>query len=165
MVRISYCSMRWWWSPLCNRPTCLDFYSVHWNSPGVELSLHSDTLLWFRLIQFLLFLINYSCSVVEAANTHFIVFVLTRDLNLRSTAFMEGTLTFMFDPGLKTDDLQHSRRCHSHRELNLRYTALEEDTLTFTLELEPTIYCIQGWHANLHTGTWTHDLLHSRRAR
>ena len=127
MVRISYCSMRWWWSPLCNRPTCLDFYSVHWNSPGVELSLHSDTLLWFRLIQSLLFLINYSCSVVEAANTHFIVFVLTRDLNLRSTAFKEGTLTFMFDPGLK-----------------------------------PTIYSIQG--GALHTGSWTYDILLSRRA-
>jgi hypothetical protein len=31
------------------------------------------------------------------------------------------------------------------------HTALEEGTLTFTPGLEPTIYCIRGGHANLHT--------------
>jgi hypothetical protein len=28
MVRIRYCWMRWWWGPLCNRPTCLDCYNA-----------------------------------------------------------------------------------------------------------------------------------------
>ena len=39
----------------------LDFHNLlaNWNnSPGVDMSLHSDTLLWFRANQSLLFLFN-----------------------------------------------------------------------------------------------------------
>jgi hypothetical protein len=64
-------------------------------------------------------------------------------LNLRSTAFKEGTLT-------STPPIT--------RDLNLWSTVFKEGTITFTPGLEPMIYSIQGGHANLHTGTWTYDL-------
>ena len=57
MTRISNNSMRWWWGPLCTRPTLylinilswIFIVLAHWNnSPLVDMLLHSDTLLWFR---------------------------------------------------------------------------------------------------------------------
>jgi hypothetical protein len=43
------------------------------------MSLHSDTLFWFRANQSLLFLLNAACVLNgEATNTNFIVFGLTR---------------------------------------------------------------------------------------
>jgi hypothetical protein len=41
----------------------LDFYSASFNSPRVDMSLHSDTLFWFRANQSLLFLLNPVCLV------------------------------------------------------------------------------------------------------
>ena len=49
----------------CNRPTrWVGFFIVlaHWNnSPRVDMSLHSNTLFWFRANQSLLFLLNAAC--------------------------------------------------------------------------------------------------------
>ena len=56
--------MRWWWGPLCSRPTDLVFFIVlaHWNnSPRIDMSLHSDILFWFRANQSLLLLLNATC--------------------------------------------------------------------------------------------------------
>ena len=59
MARTSYILMRWWWCPLCSRQTHLSWIFVvlaHWsNSPWVDMSLHSDTICWFRA--------NYTCSL------------------------------------------------------------------------------------------------------
>jgi hypothetical protein len=64
MVRTSLFSTRWW-CPFCSRPTrWVGFFIVlaHWNnSPWVDMSLHSDTLVWFRANQSLLFLLNAAC--------------------------------------------------------------------------------------------------------
>jgi hypothetical protein len=57
-------SMKWWWGPLCTRPTRLVGFLVlvHWNSrPQIDKSPHSDTLSWFRANQSLLFLLNAAC--------------------------------------------------------------------------------------------------------
>ena len=54
-------SMKWWWCSLCSRSTCWVgfFFIAHWkNSPRVDMSLHSDTLSWFRAKQSLLLLLN-----------------------------------------------------------------------------------------------------------
>jgi hypothetical protein len=53
-------SMKWWWGPLCTRPTRLVGFLVlvHWNSrPQIDKSPHSDTLSWFRANQSLLLVI------------------------------------------------------------------------------------------------------------
>ena len=51
---------------------------AHYNkSPRVDMSLHSDTLFWFRANQYLLFLLNAAC-LAEKQNINFIVFGLTR---------------------------------------------------------------------------------------
>jgi hypothetical protein len=55
--------MRWSWCPLCTRPTrwvaWIFMVLAHWkNSPRVDISLHSDTLFWFRANQSLPFLVN-----------------------------------------------------------------------------------------------------------
>ena len=51
----SYISMRWWWwwCPFCTRPTpaYLNFNSAE-TSPRIDMSLHSDTFSWFRIIAF-----------------------------------------------------------------------------------------------------------------
>ena len=59
-------SMKWWWDPLCSRPTrLLVFFFIvlaHWNNnASIEMSPHSDTLSWFRASQYLLFLLNAAC--------------------------------------------------------------------------------------------------------
>jgi hypothetical protein len=64
MARTSLFSMRWWWGPLCTRPTRWVGFLVlaHWNnSSRVDMALHSDTLSWFRANQSLLFLLNAAC--------------------------------------------------------------------------------------------------------
>jgi hypothetical protein len=65
MARTGWLSMRWWWILPCSRPTrWVEFFIVlaHWNnSPWVDMSFHSDTLLWFRANQSLLFLLNAAC--------------------------------------------------------------------------------------------------------
>jgi hypothetical protein len=39
---------------------------AHWNnSPRVDMSLHSDTLFWFRANQYLLFLLNAACLAAK----------------------------------------------------------------------------------------------------
>ena len=43
------------------------------NSPRIDMSLHSDTLFWFRANQYLLFLLNAACLA-----ENFIVFGMTR---------------------------------------------------------------------------------------
>jgi hypothetical protein len=51
---------------------------AHWNnSLRVDMSLHSDTLFWFRVIQSLLFLLNAAC-LVEKQQILILVFSLTR---------------------------------------------------------------------------------------
>ena len=56
---------RWWWDPLCTRPTRLvgSFIELaHWNnSPQIDMLPHSDTLSWFRANQSLLFLLKTVC--------------------------------------------------------------------------------------------------------
>jgi hypothetical protein len=65
MARTSYFSMRWWWGPLCTRPTRLVGLLIvlaHWNnSLQVDMSPHTDTLFWFQANQSLLFLLNAVC--------------------------------------------------------------------------------------------------------
>ena len=56
-----------------NTPSWIFIVLAHWNSPWVDMSLHSDTLFWFWANQSLLFLLSR-----EATNTNFIVFGLTR---------------------------------------------------------------------------------------
>ena len=52
---------------------------AQWNNcPRIEMSLHSDTLFWFRANQSLLFLRNAALLSVEAPNTNVIVLGLTR---------------------------------------------------------------------------------------
>jgi hypothetical protein len=82
MARTSQFSMRWWWGPLCSRPThwvWIFIVLAHWyNSPRVDMSLHSDTLFWFRASQSFLFLHNAAC-LAEKQHIHIcIVFGLTR---------------------------------------------------------------------------------------
>jgi len=91
MVRTSYIwsLMRWWWGPLCTRPTYLDFYSVSSLKQQSSSRHHftKDTLSWFWASQ------SPECCVLggEAANTNFIV------------------LWFNLS-GAQTYDLPHSRR-------------------------------------------------------
>jgi hypothetical protein len=48
-------SKRWWWGPLML--SWIFIVLAHWNnSPRIAMSLHSDTLFWFRANQSLLFL-------------------------------------------------------------------------------------------------------------
>ena len=52
---------------------------AHWsNSPQIDMSSISDTLSWFRAIQFLLFLLNAACFAEKQQISNFIVFGLTR---------------------------------------------------------------------------------------
>ena len=58
--------MKWWWDPLCTRPTRLVgfLYIVlaHWNnSLRIDMSPRWHTLSWFLSTQFLLFLLNATC--------------------------------------------------------------------------------------------------------
>jgi hypothetical protein len=64
----SWISIRWWWGPLCTRPTCLvgfflNFATVsHWNNiPWIDMSPHLDTLSWFRPNQSLQYHLNDAC--------------------------------------------------------------------------------------------------------
>jgi hypothetical protein len=93
MARISLFSMRWWWGPLCSRPTRWVGFLVpaYWNnSPWVDMSLHSDTLFWFRS----LILSPYCCVLSREAtnaNSNSLVWP-DRGLNPRSTALEASTL-------------------------------------------------------------------------
>jgi hypothetical protein len=61
--------------------TELDVFLVlaHWNnSLLIDMSLQSDTLLWYRANQSLLFLLNAAVLSEEATNTNCIVFDLVR---------------------------------------------------------------------------------------
>jgi hypothetical protein len=52
---------------------------AHWsNSPQIDMLPISDTLSWFRAIQFLLFLLNAACLATKQQISNFIVFGLTR---------------------------------------------------------------------------------------
>ena len=47
---------------VAERLSCIFIVLTHWNnSPQLGMSLHSDTLFWFRAIQYLLFLFNAVC--------------------------------------------------------------------------------------------------------
>jgi hypothetical protein len=66
MARTIYISIRWRWCPICTRPTRLFKLLVlaHWNkSPRVDMSIYSDSLTWYRVIQSLLLLLNTACLV------------------------------------------------------------------------------------------------------
>ena len=69
--------MRWWWGSPCTRPTPLIWFVIalaHWNNSScINMSHHSDTLLWFLANQSLLFFLSDVCL---ATNTNFTVFVL-----------------------------------------------------------------------------------------
>jgi hypothetical protein len=61
-------TMRWYWGPLCTRPTngnmlsCIFIGLPNWrNSPWIDMSPHSDTLFWFWVNQYLFFLLNAAC--------------------------------------------------------------------------------------------------------
>jgi hypothetical protein len=89
--------MKWWWGPLCTRPTLSWILIVlaHWNnSLRIDMSLHSDTLSWFRANQSLLFLLNAAYLVEKQQNTNFIVlFSPDRGLNPWSIALEASRLT------------------------------------------------------------------------
>jgi hypothetical protein len=68
---------------------------AHWNnSPRVDMSLHSDTLFWFRANQSLLFLLNAAC-LAEKQQIPILKSLVwpDRDSNPRSTTFDASTLT------------------------------------------------------------------------
>jgi hypothetical protein len=47
---------------VAERPSSIFIVLMHWNnSPQFDMSLHSDTLFWFRANQYLLFLFNAAC--------------------------------------------------------------------------------------------------------
>ena len=90
--------MRWWWGPLCTRPTHLVgifiVQATSNNSRWIDMSPHSDTLSWFRVNQSLLFLLNVVCL----AERHQIPTLLSlvwpdRSSNPRPTALEASTLT------------------------------------------------------------------------
>jgi hypothetical protein len=83
--RTSKFSMRWWWGPLCTRPTCLvRFFIVlaHWNnSSRIDMSLHWKTLSWFRANQSLLILLNVACNTYQFCSLWFdLIWTWTHDL-------------------------------------------------------------------------------------
>ena len=52
---------------------------AHWNNCSrIDMSLNTDTLFWFRVNQFLLFLLNAACLAEKQQIPIFIVFSLTR---------------------------------------------------------------------------------------
>jgi hypothetical protein len=68
---------------------------AHWNnSPWVDMSLHSDTLLWFRANQYLLFLLN-AAYLVEQQQILMLLSLIwpDRKSDSRSTALEANTLT------------------------------------------------------------------------
>ena len=72
----------------------LNLHSLaHWNnSLRIDMSLHSDTLFWFRANQFLLFLRNSACLAEEQQIPILLSLVWpNRDSNPRSTAFKPST--------------------------------------------------------------------------
>ena len=81
VARTSKFSMRWWWSPICTRPTCWFGFLVlaHWNnSPPLDIELHSDTLFWSGANW--VFALSPLWRVLngEATKNYFKVFGLTR---------------------------------------------------------------------------------------
>jgi hypothetical protein len=92
MVRTSYLLMRWWWCQLCTRTK---------HSKQIHMSLHLDTLSWFRANQFLLL---HVLSRV-ATNTNFIVWGLTQSgwLIQRSITFDLSMLNIILQRQLFID--------------------------------------------------------------
>ena len=67
MNRAGYILMRWWWSQLCTRPTHL--VNSLKQILRVDMSLHSDTLSWFRVNQSL-FMLHNAASLAEKQQTN-----------------------------------------------------------------------------------------------
>jgi hypothetical protein len=90
--------MRWWWGPICTRPTRLvGFFIVlaHWNnSPSIDMSLHWVTLFWFWANQSLLLLLNAAC-LAEKQQISILQSLVRPDLgsNPRSTSLEASMLT------------------------------------------------------------------------
>ena len=61
--------MRWWWGPLCTRPTLLAGFLLvlaHWsNISWIDMSPHSNTLSWFPANKSLLFLLNQRSNIYQ----------------------------------------------------------------------------------------------------
>jgi hypothetical protein len=88
--------MRWWWGPLCTRPTLLvGFFLL------IDTLPHSDTLSWFRANQSLLFILKCCMHRGEAPNTNFIVFGLT-------WSGLEPTIYHTLKTEVQTDNHHHS---------------------------------------------------------
>ena len=68
---------------------------AHWNnSPRIDMSLHSDTLFWFRSNQSVLFLLNAAClAEKQQIRTVLSLAWLDRGSNPRSTVLKASTLT------------------------------------------------------------------------
>ena len=101
--------MRWWWGPLCTRPTLylinilswIFIVLAHWNnSPLVDMLLHSDTLLWFR-----------ACRHV-ASLWHITLIPLKQQSTGRHVASLwHITLIPLVDMSLHSDTLLRFRAC------------------------------------------------------
>jgi hypothetical protein len=97
MTRTSYISMTLWICLLCTKLTLSWTFIVlaHWNnSPHIDVSLHSDTLSWFKANQSLLFLLNAAC-LAEKQQIPILQSSVWSDLwsNPWSTTLTESTLT------------------------------------------------------------------------
>ena len=110
---------------------------AHWNnSLRIDMSLHSDTLSWFRANQSLLFLLNAAYLVEKQQNTNFIVlFSPDRGLNPWSIALEASrlTITALEASRLTITALEASRLTITALEARrLTITALEASRLTIT---------------------------------
>ena len=67
--RTSDNTMRWWWCPLCTKPTLISWILIvpaHWNnSPRVDTPLHSYTLSWCRAYKSLFLFLNAVCLAAK----------------------------------------------------------------------------------------------------
>ena len=80
---------------------------AHWNnSLPVDMSLHSNTLFWFRANQSLLFLLNAACLAEKQQIPILLSLVLSDwDSNPRSTTLEASPLTLCHRCGLKIQDI------------------------------------------------------------
>jgi hypothetical protein len=80
--------IRCWWGPLCNHANKLSWIFIvlaHWNnSPRVDMSLHSDTLSWFRANQSLFLLFNTVYLVEKQQISELSVPIITKVVSSKS---------------------------------------------------------------------------------
>jgi hypothetical protein len=123
---------------------------AHWNnSPRVEMSLHSDTLFWFRANQSLLFLRNVAC-LPKSKKYQFYSSCAKFCCDVSSVGWRRVLIWYM-GPSIPTQDFGLHKKPHS---LLLLDTKISEESIfrqVYSLTrsgLEPMIYHTRCEHAN-----------------